>query len=226
MTSKHVLAGRHRADRKRGLKRRLAAVAGGTAAAVVLGSATAYAYWSVTGSGSGSAAASSMSAPVVTAGTVTGASLYPGKTGATLFVNATNPNPFDITVTVAKPISGSITGCTSPDVTFSGGSFTVPANTTTAVERTIPNSVSMGNASSSDCQGQTLAIPLTTNSVSGASPSTPEGPRAMPRPAPAPRRPPLPWYRASSWEAPAWQRGVEHQRQWQRQRRRNQPGGS
>ena len=51
-------------------------------------------------------------------------------------------------------------------MTFSGGSFTLPANASD-VDRSVTSSVSMGTGASNDCQGKTLTVPLTTSSVSG-----------------------------------------------------------
>jgi hypothetical protein len=149
---------------------RPAVFVGAAVAGVLLSGTAAVAYWSVTGAGSGSAASGTMTAPTVSAGTASGTLLYPGltangtSTGADLLVSASNPNPFAVTVTVSQG-AGAVTGCTTPAVTFSGGSFTLPANSGT-VTRTIAKSVSMGTASSNDCQGQTITDPLTTSSTS------------------------------------------------------------
>ena len=170
MINERAVAGRHRAQRPR-TRRRATVVAGSTAAVVLLGSATAFAYWSATGSGSGSAGAATMASPVVSVGTVTGTGLFPGLSangtsiGGTLAVVASNPNPFPVTVTVSRDTASPVTGCATPDVSFAGGSFTLAANATD-VQRTIAHSVSMGTNASNDCQGKTITIPLTTSSVS------------------------------------------------------------
>ena len=148
---------------------RSAVVVGGAVAGVLLSGTAAVAYWSVTGTGSGAAQSATMIAPTVSAGTASGTLLYPGltangtSTGANLVVSASNPNPFAVTVTVTQ--SGAATGCTTPDVSFSGGSFTLSANSGT-VTRTVTNAVSMGTGASNDCQGQTITVPLTTSSTS------------------------------------------------------------
>lgn len=149
--------------------RRLAIVAGGTVAGVLLSGTAAVAYWSVTGAGSGTAASTTMGAPTVSAGTASGTLLYPGltangtSTGADLVVTASNPNPFPVTVTVAP--STTATGCNTPDVNFSGGTFSLAANAS-GVTRTISKSVSMGTNASNDCQGKTISVALTTSSTS------------------------------------------------------------
>lgn len=148
---------------------RLAVVVGGTVAGVLLSGTAAFAYWSVSGTGSGTAASSTMIAPTVAVGTASGTLLYPGLTadgtsaGGDLVVSASNPNPFPVTVTLAP--STSVTGCTTPDVSFSGGTFTLAANAS-AASRTIAKSVSMGTNASNDCQGKTLTVALTTSATS------------------------------------------------------------
>jgi hypothetical protein len=148
---------------------RLAIVVGGTVAGVLLSGTAAVAYWSVTGTGSGAAASSTMAAPTVSAGTASGTLLYPGLTadgstkGADLVVTASNPNPFPVTVTVAA--STTVTGCTTPDVSFSGATFTLAANAS-GVSKTFSKSVSMGTNASNDCQGKTLTVALTTSATS------------------------------------------------------------
>lgn len=168
-TTRTHRAGSHKAPRKSLTGRRRAAlVAGGTAVAVLAGGTAAFAYWTTTGSGSGAAAARTMTAPTITAGTVAG-DLYPGltangtSTGGTLAVTASNPNPFAVTVTLNS--SSSVTGCTTPGVSFLGGTFTLPANASN-LTRTVPNSVSMAPGSSDDCQGKSLTVALTTTSQS------------------------------------------------------------
>ena len=105
-----------------------------------------------------------MVAPGVTAtATAPSAQLYPGSTGGDLEVVATNTNPFPVTVTLAS--STSATGCTTPAITFAGGTLTLEGNSG-SVARTVPNSVSMGAGASNDCQGATITVALTTSSAS------------------------------------------------------------
>jgi hypothetical protein len=162
-TTRTHRGGRHKAVRSRvSGRRRAAVVAAGTAAAVLAGGGAAFAYWTTTGTGAGAAAASTMTAPTIDAGTVTG-ELYPGATDGTLAVTASNPNPFPITVTLHP--STSATGCTTPAISFSGGSFTLAANAS-SVTKLVSDSVSMGSSASNDCQGQALTVALTTTSQS------------------------------------------------------------
>lgn len=149
--------------------RRAAVVIAAAVAVVLLGSTSAYAYWTTLGTGSGAAPAGTFTAPTVSAGTVTGPALYPGLTadgigaGGTLAMVASNPNPFPVTVTVSQ--SGPATGCSTPSVTLASGSFTLVANASD-VTKTLPFSVSMGTTSSNDCQGATITVPLTSSSTS------------------------------------------------------------
>jgi hypothetical protein len=148
--------------------RRLATVVGVAVGGVLLSATAAVAYWSVTGSGSGSAASGTMTAPTVSAGTASGSLLYPGLTadgtvGGDLVVSASNPNPFPVTVTLDPSTSAS--GCTTPAVSFAGGSFTLGANAS-GVSHTFGKSVSMGAGAGNDCQGKTITVHLTTSSTS------------------------------------------------------------
>lgn len=142
--------------------RHFVVVVGACTAGLLLGTGTAVAYWTATGSGTGAASARTMVVPTVSAGTPATAQLYPGSTGGDLTVQATNTNPFPVTVMLAPSTSAS--GCTAPAITFSGGSFDLPASSGT-VSRTIAGSVSMGD-SSNDCQGKVISVTLTTSSVS------------------------------------------------------------
>jgi hypothetical protein len=150
-------------------RRRAAVIVGGAVAGVLLSGTAAVAYWSITGTGSGTAQSGTMIAPTVSAGTPSGTALFPGltangtSTGGNLVVNASNPNSFAVTVTVAS--STSATGCTTPAVSFIGGTFTLPANSP-SVPRTIANSVSMGTTASNDCQDAAITVSLTTSSTS------------------------------------------------------------
>lgn len=148
-------------------------------AAVILAAATGltglagtgYAYWSTSSTGTGTASAATFTAPTVAVGTAVGPALYPGltangtSTGGSLAVLATNPNPFAITVTVTQ--SGPASGCTDAALTVTTASFELPKNSGPVV-RTLPFVVSMGTGSAADCEGQTLSVPLSTNSTTAA----------------------------------------------------------
>lgn len=131
---------------------------------------TAYAFWSANGTGTGTAAATTFQPVVVTAGTAPGGQLYPGlvadgtTAGGDLVVQAENPNPFPVTVTVT--LGGTPAGCTTTGVTIGApASFTLPA-LSGPVSRTMAKVLSMSTASSNDCQGQTITVPLATSSSS------------------------------------------------------------
>jgi hypothetical protein len=150
--------------------RRLAILAGGTVAGVLLSGTAAVAYWSVTGTGSGSAASSTMVAPTVSAGTANGTLLYPGLTadgssaGGDLAVSVTNPNAFAVTVTLTQ--GGQPAECSTPAISLvSSPALTVAVPAGATVDKTFHHVVSMGD-SSNDCQGKTLTIPLTSSSTS------------------------------------------------------------
>lgn len=148
-------------------RRRVIAVVIGTAGA--LAATAAFAAWTVTGGGSGTATATSASALTTSVATTT-AALYPGITGANLYLTVNNPNPFPVAITsvnangAAVP-DGGHAACTTTGVTF----------TTTAVTQTVPASgslsftaagVAMSNASSTGCQGATFTIPVTFTAAS------------------------------------------------------------
>ena len=143
------------------------ALAGLTLAAL---GGTAYAVWTSGGTGTGAATARTFQAVTVTAGTAPAGQLYPGLSadgstvGGDLVVDASNPNPFPVTVTVT--LNGAPAGCTTTGVTIGViAQFTLPANSGT-VARTMSKVLSMSTASSDDCQGATIAVPLTTSAVS------------------------------------------------------------
>lgn len=149
--------------------RRASMVLAAALTVVLLGSTSAYAYWTTLGSGDGAAAAGTFIAPTVNSGTAAGPALYPGmtsagsSTGGTLSIVASNPNPFPISVLVSQ--NGAATGCATPAVTFDGGSFNLAAGASN-VPLTLPDTLSVGTTSSNDCQGATITVPLTTSSTS------------------------------------------------------------
>jgi hypothetical protein len=136
---------------------------------VALGVGVAFAAWNVSGNGNGSATATSALALTASPATTT-AQLYPGITGANLYVTVGNPNPFQVTVTSVAP-----NGPATADALHAACSVTGVTFTTTTVSQivsaggnatfTVPG-VSMSNASDTGCQGATFTIPVT---VSGAS---------------------------------------------------------
>lgn len=151
---------------------RAATVLVGATGVLLLGSSAAYAVWTTTGSGTGEARATTFAPPVVVAGTAPAGQLYPGltangtSTGGTLVVRASNPNPFPITVTLTS--GGTPTGCTTTGValrTSPAITISLAANAP-AADVSIAHAVSMSSASSDDCQGAIIIIPLSTAAVS------------------------------------------------------------
>lgn len=156
--------------------RKLAVTTAAVLGALILG--VAFANWTATGSGSGTAKAVTANVSAVTTDpTGAVADLYPGFTGGDLYFKVTNPNPY--AVSFDKYTLGSITmqdgtgACSTAtgnvsvpttEQTLPGGSeITVPANTTTAVSRSIADVVSMSSSTANECQGDafTIAIDLT-----------------------------------------------------------------
>ena len=125
----------------------------------------AFAVWTVGGSGTGTATATS-SANLTTSVATTTAQLYPGISGANLYLTVNNPNPFAVTVTsvnangAAVPDVAHAAGCVTTGVVFTtqATSQTIAANG--SLSFTVPG-VSMTNASDNGCQGATFTIPVT-----------------------------------------------------------------
>lgn len=157
---------RRRSRLTRGVRRTVLLVAVPTAG-LMLGGTAAVAYWTVAGTGSGSAQTSTMVAPTVTNGTVSGTPLYPGltangtTTGGDLAVRVTNTNPYAVTVTLTQ--DGQPTACATPSITLlASPALTVSVGAGATVEKTFTRVVGMGTGAGNDCQGKTLSIPLRT----------------------------------------------------------------
>jgi hypothetical protein len=138
--------------------------------AIALGMGVAFAVWTVGGSGSGTATATSAQ-PLTTSVATTTAELYPGITGANLYLVVNNPNPFPVTISsvnaagAAVPDGAHAAGCVTTGVSFTTTSITqvVPASGSSTF--TVPG-VSMTNASDDGCQGATFTIPVTFTATS------------------------------------------------------------
>jgi hypothetical protein len=136
---------------------------------VALGIGVAFAAWTVGGGGTGTATATSAQ-PLTTSVATTTAELYPGITGANLYLTVNNPNPFDVTITsvnangAAVPDAGH-PGCVTTGVTYTtqATSQVVPASGSSSF--TVPG-VAMSNASDDGCQGATFTIPVTFTATS------------------------------------------------------------
>lgn len=152
---------------RRHRNRKLAIVA--LSATAVLGASAAFAAWTVGGGGTGTATATS-SLNLTTSVATTTAALYPGITGASLYLTVNNPNPFAVAIT-----SVNANGAATADAGHPGCVTTGVSYTTTAVTRTVPAngslsftvpSVAMSNASDTGCQGATFTIPVTFTAAS------------------------------------------------------------
>jgi hypothetical protein len=139
------------------------------ATSVAVAASAAFAAWTVGGSGTGTATATSAQNLTTSAATTT-AQLYPGITGADLYLTVNNPNPFPVAISsvnangAAAPDGGHPT-CVTTGVSFtdSAVSQTVPANGSSSF--TVAG-VSMSNASDTGCQGATFTIPVTFTAAS------------------------------------------------------------
>ena len=143
-------------------KRKLAILALSVTAA--LGASAAFAAWTVGGGGSGTATAIS-SQNLTTSVATTTAALYPGITGANLYLTVNNPNPFPVTITsvnangAATADAGHAT-CVTTGVSYATTAVTQTVAANGSLSFTVP-SVSMSNASDNGCQGATFTIPVT-----------------------------------------------------------------
>jgi hypothetical protein len=130
--------------------------------------------WSITGTGNGSAKATTASAITLTdASAFTSADLYPGATG-NLKLRATNPNPFPVRITAVSG-NGTITSDKGAACDASTGvslanqtGLTLDLAAGATATLTVPNAVSMTNASDNTCQGAVFTVPVSVTAVSNA----------------------------------------------------------
>ncbi len=155
------------APRTRPARRRLVAAAVGLTGAIA--ATAAFAAWTVGGGGTGTATATSAQNLTTSAATTT-AALYPGITGANLYLTVNNPNPFPVAITSVNANGAAVPDAGHPTCVTTGVTFT-----TTAVTQTVPASgsasftaagVAMTNASDTGCQGATFTIPVTFTAAS------------------------------------------------------------
>lgn len=143
----------------------------GTATVAVMGAGVAVAAWTASGSGTGASQALTAVASTVTADTAT-ASLYPGGPAGAVFFTIDNKNPYNVSfdkITAISVVSDNTTACPAskisvPTVPAGGLAITavnVPANTTTAVSKSIPGLVSLDASALDGCQGATFTTTLT-----------------------------------------------------------------
>lgn len=127
--------------------------------------------WSASGSGTGVGAALSaqaLTAPAPTIGS-NGASLYPGGPAGKVFIQITNPNPYNVVVrgvTWGAPVSQSLSACPSSNVVVDAGaptsigSPTIPANSTSSNIQVL-GVLDMASSAPDSCQGVTFDVPVT-----------------------------------------------------------------
>lgn len=154
--------------RERRRRSRKATVLVGSMAAALVASA-AFAAWTVGGGGTGTATATTAQNLTTSTATTT-AQLYPGITGANLYLTVNNPNPFPVAISSVNANGAAVPDAGHPACTTTGVTFT-----TTAVSQTVSASssasftvagVAMDNTSSNGCQGATFTIPVTFTAAS------------------------------------------------------------
>lgn len=149
---------------------RLATVAVGTAAAVVLVAGIASAYYltaiAPTGTGGATTAGGTLTLAVTSSST---AGLYPGGPAGSVTITVTNPfsRPVSVTaLTVGTPVVTGAAGCTDADLTVTAPSTGLPFTVTgTSAEKTFDGVVAMGTDAQSACQGATITVPFTVTGV-------------------------------------------------------------
>ena len=150
-------------------RRRRKVVGGIVALTAAFAASAAFAAWTVGGGGTGTATATSAQNLTTSVATTT-AALYPGITGANLYLTVNNPNPFPVAITSVNANGAAVPDGSHPLCTTTGVTFT-----TTAVTQTVPASgslsftaagVAMSNASVTACQGATFTIPVTFTAAS------------------------------------------------------------
>ena len=130
--------------------------------------------WNLTGSGNGAAKATTASAiTLADASAFTSADLYPGATG-NLMLRATNPNSFPVRITTVSG-NGTVTSDKGAACDASTGvavvnqsGLTLDLTPGATATLTVPNAVSMSNASDTSCQGAVFTVPVTLTAVSNA----------------------------------------------------------
>jgi hypothetical protein len=141
----------------------------GVATLAAFAASAAFAAWTVGGGGTGTATATSAAALTTSVATTT-AELYPGITGANLYLKVNNPNPFPVAITSVNANGAAVADAGHSSCTTTGVSFA-----TTAVTQTVPANgqssftaagVSMSNSSDTGCQGATFTIPVTFTATS------------------------------------------------------------
>lgn len=164
----HERTGRHAAPGARHVRRRtpvLTVVA--AVVALLVGSGSAYAYWTTAGTGAGSAATgAALPVTLLTANAGVSTRLVPGGT-ADLSITVSNPNPWPVTITGVAQAAGSITvsgasgTCTTTGVTVpTANALSINVASGASVDVTVPSGAAMSTASQSGCQGASFRIPV------------------------------------------------------------------
>jgi hypothetical protein len=149
---------------------RAAAVLVGAAGLVLLGSSTAYAFWTTSGSGTATGTAGTSSSLVVT-GTANVTGLYPTATNVSGgSVSVRNDNPFKVSVSGASfgavTVDTAHSACNASSVSFTPGTLPSSSINGNGGTTTITFTASMTNAAVDACQGATFTATLTVNGQS------------------------------------------------------------
>lgn len=140
-----------------------------SAALLAVAAASALGYWSATGTGAGQAGALSGPAPVTISPATTSQELLPtGAPTGDVGLTISNPNAFPVHVNqlaldTLQGTGGFSANAASCALTFAtqtnaGAGWDVPASGSLTLD--LANSVTMGTAAASGCQGQTFAVYL------------------------------------------------------------------
>jgi hypothetical protein len=139
-------------------KRRIVSAA--TFALLVAGASVGIAAWSATTSGSGEAVAITAQAITLSPLGTGSPTLYPGGPPATIYFQASNPNPYAVTFTTASysnPSSGSTVSCANSNISVASTapttvSVSLPANAVN-VPLSIPGVLQLSHSALDGCQG-------------------------------------------------------------------------
>ncbi|HEX2902066.1 MAG TPA: hypothetical protein VHO01_01305 [Jatrophihabitans sp.] len=140
------------------------AVAGGVATlALVLGTGSAWAYFSTTGHGTGSAGLGQLTVEVLPAGGPTGRGLLPGQHGdAVLRIHNPGAVPLTVVSVAAAGAARADNGCAPTGISFEDQyQLDAVVDPGAQLVLTLPGAVSMSRAAAAACQGAGFQIPVT-----------------------------------------------------------------
>jgi len=140
-------------------------VGGAALALAVAGAGVAYAAWSANTSGQGSAVAMVAQAITLSPNASGTATMYPGGPAATIYFNASNPNPYAVNFTTASyssPVSNSTVSCPNSNISIAPGapttvSVSLPANASN-VPLSIPGVLQLSHTAPDGCQGVSFNV--------------------------------------------------------------------